>query len=185
MYSISGRYQAGPFFAGLGYEQHNDYNPGAGFGFGTAGYTGGTDTGINVSVGYTIMGQARVSALYMKNEWEVNGAGAFASTKVKTDGYAVYLDWTIAGPHSLYAQYANVNDVEVDNLVGFVQTPTGAKVTGVAYGYRFSKRTQGYVAYNQLKNDSNANYSFGTIAASVTSSGSKQTVYGVGLRHSF
>jgi len=179
LYSIGGQFRSGPFFAGVGYEMHDDYNPGAGFGTGTAGYGGGSDTGYNVVAGFTF-GGARLSAMYMANEWELGGAGVSnPGDTVETDGYAVYLDWRIAGPHSLKLQYAQVNDFEV---TGVTTGPSGAKVYGAAYAYDFSKRTQGYIAYNQMKNDTNANYSFGTAASSV---GGKQQVIGLGLKHSF
>jgi predicted porin len=179
LYSLGAQFRSGPFFAGVGYELHDDYNPGAGFGTGTAGYTGGSDTSYNVVAGFTF-GGARLSALYMANEWELGGAGVSnPGDTVETDGYAVYLDWRIAGPHALKLQYAQVSDFEV---TGIPSTPSGAKVYGAAYAYSFSKRTEGYIAYNQMKNDTNASYAFGTSASSV---GGKQVVIGVGLKHSF
>jgi predicted porin len=178
--SLGGQFQTGPFFAAVGFEQHKDFNPGAAIFSTTTAYIGGTDTSYNVAVGYTFAG-ARLSALYMKNEWELGGAVApFAGRTAETDGYAIYLDWRIQGPHSVKAQYASVGDFEISGIPTVL--PDGAKVYGIAYAYDFSKRTQGYVAYNQMKNDTNASYSFGTSAAS---SGGKQKVIGVGLRHSF
>ena len=76
-------------------------------------------------------------------------------------------------------QYATVSDKET---TGVATTPNGADVVGAAYAYSFSKRTEGYIAYNQMKNDTNASYAFGTSASSV---GGKQVVIGVGLKHSF
>jgi predicted porin len=181
MYSLAGQFRTGPFFAGLAYEAHDDFNPAAGFGGTTAGYTGGTDSSINAVVGFTFAG-ARLSALYMKNEYEFDGSqigGPAGKQTAEHDGFALYLDWTLQGPHSIYAQYGDRGDIDV---AGVTQNSSGAQVMGFAYGYRLSKRSQLYASYNQMKNDSNANFSFGT--GSVTSGG-KQTVIGVGLRHSF
>jgi predicted porin len=179
LYSVGAQFRSGPFFAGVGYEMHDDFNPGAGT-FGTAGYGGGSDTGYNVVAGFTF-GGARLSAMYMANEWELGGAGTSnPGDTAETDGFAVYLDWRIAGPHALKLQYAKVSDFEV---TGIASGSTGAEVYGAAYAYSFSKRTEGYIAYNQMKNDSNASYSFGTIANSTL--GGKQQVIGLGLKHSF
>ena len=185
MYSVGGQFRTGPFFAGIGYELHDDYNPGPGmpgFGITSAGYTGGSDTSYNLVAGFTF-GGARLSVLYMANEWEMGGAGGTpAGSTIETDGFAVYLDWRISGPHALKAQYADVSDYKGTNVIA---PSTGGKVMGVAYAYSFSKRTEGYIAYNQLKNDRNANYSFGTSTVASTSIGAKQQVIGLGLKHSF
>jgi predicted porin len=170
--SLAGQFRTGPFFAGVGYEKHDDFNPG---GVATAAYLGGSDESINVAVGFTFFGNLRVAGLYMQNEFEA-GDG-FGST-VETTGYAVYVDWTIAGPHSLKFQWATVGDDEGNPPVA----SSGAQVYGAAYSYAMSKRTSVYVAYNEMKNDSNANYSFGTTA---TTLGGNQKVIGLGLRHSF
>jgi len=181
LYSLGAQFRTGPFFAGVGYEMHDDYNPAAGLGFagGTAAYTGGSDTGYNVVAGFTF-GGARLSMMYMANEWELGGAGGLAAgATTETDGFAVYLDWRIQGPHALKLQYATVGDKET---TGVATTPNGADVVGAAYAYSFSKRTEGYIAYNQMKNDTSATYAFGT---AVASAGGKQQVVGVGLKHSF
>jgi predicted porin len=110
----------------------------------------------------------------MQNEYKPD-----VGPKLEDGGWALYVDWTLGGPHKLYVQYADRPDSKsggVDN------TASGAQVMGVAYGYSFSKRTQGYVAYNEMKNDNAAAFSFGTDTASA---GGKQKVIGVGLRHSF
>lgn len=178
--SIAGQFRTGPFFAGVGFEKHDDFNPGNL----AAGYNGGSDDNFNVVVGYTIAG-ARISALYMDNSYEIGNAAAQTLDK---KGWAVYLDWTISGPHSLYAQYSSVDNTSGNSTVSVGRfspagaTATGADHYGIAYGYKFSKRTQGYLAYNQMKNDAGSNFTFGTSAGSL---GGKQKVIGAGLRHSF
>jgi predicted porin len=183
MYSIGGQFQTGPFFAGIGLEQHKDFNI-------TTAVQSQKDDNFNLAVGYTIAG-ARISALYFDTKYEIGNA---AGQDLKKKGYALYVDWRIAGPHSLYFQYAQADDSKGNStaavgsfaapMVGAVANPlsTGATVIGAAYGYSFSKRTQGYVAYNQLENDDGANFTFGTSAGSL---GGKQTAIGVGLKHSF
>lgn len=167
--SIAGQFRTGPFFAGLGYEQHKNFAA-----------INGTDKSLNAAVGFTFAGMLRVSLLYMQAEYENGAQLGFAGQEVKHDGMAFYLDWTIAGPHKLYVQYGKRNETEVGGVEG---TDSDAEVMGVAYGYSFSKRTQGYVAYNSMENGSAVN-SF-TLGTTTTALGGKQTAIGVGLRHSF
>jgi len=169
--SLAGQFRTGPFFAGVGYEQHGDFN-----------LIPGDDTNFTVSVGFTIAGVARISGLYMQNEYDPT-TKSLATPGVKDGGYAVYLDWTIAGPHKLYVQWALRPNTDVDIGTGSVEAPsTEAQVMGIAYGYSLSKRTQLYVAWNEMSNDPNANFTFGTTAGSF---GGKQKAIGVGMRHSF
>jgi predicted porin len=172
MYSVAGQFRTGPFFAGLGYEKHNDF-----------GLVLGSDTSFNVAAGFTFAGAIKVSALYMSAEYKPD-----AGFKVEHDGFALYLDWSLGGPHKLYAQFATRSDLDVD---GASQSDTGGDAFGVAYGYSFSKRTQGYIAYNELKPDQfgvdneGNNLTNTSITAGATSAGAKMKVIGVGLRHSF
>lgn len=176
MFSIAGQYRSGPLFAGVGYETHEDFNPFAGVFSTTAAYTGGSDTSYNIVVGYTFFNQLRLSAMWLAAEYE---AGGPTVTKVEHDGFVIYGDWSLGGPHSLYFQYADRGDTDIG---GTTVNSSGAQVIGVAYGYRLSKRTQLYAAFNQMKNDTNANFNFGTTG---TTDGGKQKAIGVGLRHSF
>lgn len=161
--SVAGQYRTGPFFAGVGYESHDNF-----------GGVNSSDSSINVAAGFTFFGALKVSALYMQVEYKPD-----VGPKVEADGFALYGDWRLSGPHSLYVQWASRSDADVG---GVTQTATGTDVLGFAYGYSFSKRTQGYVAYNEMKNDTNINFSQGTTASTL---GGKQKVIGLGLRHSF
>ena len=161
--SIAGQFRTGPFFAGLGYEQHKDFST-----------TGSSDTNMTLTAGFTFAGALRVSATWAQNEYKPD-----VGAKTENGGIALYLDWTLGGPHKLYAEYA---DRPEDKVGGNDVTNTGAQVIGLAYGYSFSKRTQGYVAYNEMKNEPASVFSQGVAAPTA---GGKQKVIGVGLRHSF
>jgi predicted porin len=163
MMSVAGQYRTGPFFAGLGYEKHTDFAA-----------TASDDSSFNVAVGFTFAGAVRVSALYMNVEYDPTGG-----SKIEHDGMALYVDWALGGPHKLYLQYGKRNETSVG---GTDITDSGADVLGVAYGYSFSKRTQGYIAYNSMSNDPAAAFDLG---AAGTTAGGKQTAVGAGLRHSF
>jgi len=163
MMSIGGQFRTGPFFAGVGYEKHQDFDA-----------VQSDDASFNVVGGFTFAGVARISLMYANVEYDPTGG-----VKTEHDGFAAYLDWSLGGPHKVYVQYAKRNETEVG---GTEIADSGVDVLGVAYGYSFSKRTQGYIAYNSMSNDPAAAFDMGTADAAA---GGKQKAIGVGLRHSF
>jgi len=187
MYSLGARFATGPLLITAGYEMHNDFNPTS-----SAAYTGGTDDSFVIGVGYTFFGNLKLNAVYTKNSYEV---GTAAGGNLDADGMAFWLDWTIAGPHSIKAQYAIQNDPEgtagttIGSYAvgtGAVGSPTGdrgAQVMTLVYAYNFSKRTQLYAAYNQVTNDDNT--AAFTLGQTGTTVGGKQTAIGLGMRYSF
>jgi len=195
MYSIGGHYRNGPLYLGLAYEKHSDYNPGNATVGGLASqYSGGTDTNWTVVAGYTF-GTFNVRGMYVKNDYDVTN-----SSDLDVNGWALFADWAVSGPHTLRAQYSSMGDTGGSSAtnVGVYKgatgagcgttsaiscgTDTGAKVWGVAYSYAFSKRTEGSVVYTKLSNDSNAAMSLGKVNASA---GNNQTSTGIVLKHRF
>jgi predicted porin len=61
---------------------------------------------------------------------------------------------------------------------------TGATQVSARYGYNFSKRTEGFVAYTSLKNDTAGTYSFKAGSFGSTA-GSTSSAFGAGVIHSF
>ena len=177
--SLGARFATGPLLITAGYEQHTDFNP-----TGSAAYTGGTDDSFVIGVGYTFFGNLKLNAVYTQNKYEL---GTAAGGNVDTDGMAFWVDWTIAGPHSVKAQYVIQNDPEGTagaNVNTYtVGSDRGAEVMTLVYAYNFSKRTQLYAAYNQIKNDANTN-AF-TLGQTGTTVGGKQTAIGMGMRYNF
>lgn len=195
MYSFAGQYESGPLYIGVGYEQHSDYNPGnVTVGAAASAYSGGTDTNYTIVAGYKY-GAFNVRALYSKSEYDVTNA-----SNLDVDGWGLFADWAIAGPHTLRMQYVSVGDTSgssatnvgsykgaANSSCGVTSTVscgnnTGADVWGLAYSYAFSKRTEGSVVYTRLSNDSNASFSKGKTAATADSN---QTTYGIVLKHRF
>jgi predicted porin len=189
MWSLMGQYMSGPLTAALGYERHEDYNPGAVGGGGAAGsiYQGGSDTQWILMAGYR-WGAFNLRGMYVDTEYDVT-----TTTNADTDGFALFADWNIQGPHTLRFQYYKMDDIGGNSIlaVGNYAAPmtalgarssTGVDGYGIAYTYAFSKRTEGGIVYNRLSNDQNANFNLGMAAS--TAGGSPRS-FGAQIRHRF
>lgn len=181
LFGINGQYASGPFYVGLAYEKHDDYNPAGATA--TVGYTGGSDDNMTVVLGFRMAG-FNVRAGYLKNDYETNPLAGAAT--VETDGFAVAADWNIQGPHTVRAIYSTVDDVEgtAGQSVGSytVGNATGADHFTVAYSYAVSKRTEISGAYGQIDNDTNARFNMGKGAVTL---GGKQKSIGLLVKHRF
>ena len=214
MTSLGGAFATGPLIVTVGYEKHKDFNPTGRAAVSTPArasltptgtvvlsvasvtgdnYTGGSDDSIVLGVSYTIAGAVKLSGIYVKNSYEVGNA---AAATLEVDGYALWVDWRVAGPHSVKAQYVRLNDPEgtpgtvVGNYsvgLGTVASPAGDRggnVVTLIYAYAFSKRTTTYLAYNTTKNDANT-ATASTLGQTSTTLGGTQKAFGIGMRHSF
>jgi len=79
------------------------------------------------------------------------------------------------GAGTIKASYATKSVDTADNVSGF-----GAKQIGLGYIYALSKRTDAYVQYGRVTNETYAQYGVLTPTA-----GASSTAYQVGLRHAF
>ncbi|OGA23490.1 MAG: hypothetical protein A3I02_13260 [Betaproteobacteria bacterium RIFCSPLOWO2_02_FULL_67_26] len=199
MYSLAGQYRSGPLYVGAAYENHSDYNPASqAIGTAAAAYSGGTDTNWTLVAGYTFAGVFNLRGMYSKSDYDTTN-----TTSLDVDGWGLFADWKIQGPHTLRFSYVDVDSPGGSSAVnvGSYKGPlgagcaggtgvstvscasgTGAKHWGLAYSYSFSKRTMGTLAYVAMDNETNATFSKGKVAAS---SGNKQTSAGVILQHRF
>lgn len=189
MWGASAEYANGPLFVGVGYEQHQDYNPGAVAvalqgAAGAGAYAGGKDKSWNVAAHYTFAFGTRLAGLWGTTTYEpTNG------TDLKKSGWAIFVDHRLSGPHSIKGQYFKVGDSKGTSAiaVGNHAAPLGATANGakgwsLAYMYDFSKRTQAGFVYGLIDNDTFATYSKGI---STANPGATQKVYGLNVRHRF
>jgi predicted porin len=195
---LAGNFNMGPLWVGLAFEQHKDYNPGN-LAQSTVTYNGGTDNNTTLGVGYTFAGRFKLRGGYSESKYEVV-TGTAGAQELKVKGWAIYSENNISGPHSINLAYIRVNDTTgtSTNTVGSYRgtaasncgisgtascaSNTGAAVFNIAYAYQFSKRTQGLIAYDEMKNKDNAQFNMGKVASSW---GGKQSSVGIAVRHSF
>lgn len=200
MASLGGHFATGPLYVGLGFELHQDYNPAAqAVGSGAGQYSGGDDTTITLVVGLRF-GGFNVRAMYNASEYEVGSATAGGKNNLEVDGFGLFADWNISGPHTLRAQYVMLNDTSGTSTVpvgSYVQpvgtncglsgtascgSDTGGDLAAFFYSYALSKRTEISAGISAMGNDDNARFSKGK---SATTFGGTQTNYGLVVRHRF
>jgi predicted porin len=147
------------------------------------------DKAWGAAIGYRF-GPVRVGATYLDSEYETA-----SGRELKKKSWTVGVDWMIAGPHTISAQYANIGDSKGNSLVGVGGTSNGAHAasgnnTGgdawsIAYQYAFSKRTTIKFGYVQVDNDSNTNtYRIGN-AANLLDTGEKVDGWAFLVKHNF
>src|ERR1043166_3430795 len=200
-WGVAGKYSNGPILVSLGYERHNDALPIA---------PSKSDTAWTLAGAYTF-GAFKISALYERLTWEA--ATAAAAGDASRNGWGIYGDWNISGPHALRLQYTKVNSTGgcVSSAAGspcpFIGTAaftagtgtsvlvfnggagnTGASMWGISYKYTFSKRTAIKLNYAEIRNDALATYGFHiTAGTAIPTSTAGQSVRATGLavEHTF
>ena len=189
MFGLSAGYNNGPLYLGVGYEQHNDYNPGGaptGSALSTS-YNGGTDKNWTIGGSYTFGFGTRLAGLWTRSTYDVTNI-----SNLKKTGWAVFADHRLSGPHSIKGQYYKAGDSKGNHTAavsaatvgthGVAGPSTGAKGWTLAYTYDFSKRTEASFVYGVMDNDMNAAYSKGVQTAMP---GATQKGYGLNVRHKF
>lgn len=186
VWSLAGIYEAGPLGIGLAYERHSEFGA-----IGDA--TDSDDRAWGGSVSYKF-GPVEVGATYLDAKYET-GPGLERKKKTATVG----VDWTVAGPHSIEAQYAWAGDTKGNDTAGagFVAgnlggnggvsrsgSDTGGDAISIAYRYRFSKRTSIKLGYIHVDNDNNTTtYRVGNTAS--VKAGENSSAVAFHIRHRF
>jgi predicted porin len=186
--SLAGIYQGGPLGIGLAYERHSEFGAHAPVVAADA-----DDRAWGASISYKF-GPVELGATYLDAKYET-GIGQELKKKTATVG----VDWAVAGPHSIEAQYAWAGDSKGNSTVGIggnggatapcpgglCRSDTGGDALSIAYRYRFSKRTSIKLGYIQVDNDTNSTtYRVGNTATPV-GAGEKSSAVAFHIRHRF
>lgn len=180
--SLAATYNNGPIAVGLGYERHQEFGTSGVIGTATA----GNDRGWGLAASYKFAGpKVKVGATYLDTKYET-GPGRDLGKKTWTLG----VEWNVAGPHNIEAQYARAGDSTGNSLVAVQRNDvsgsnTGAKDYGIAYVYDFSKRTAIRLGYHKTQNDSNTlKYNVGNFAG-VATKGASSDAWAMYISHKF
>jgi len=174
--SIAAIYSNGPIGIGVGYEKHKQFG-------GAAATADLDDRGWGITGSYKF-GTVKLGATYLDQSYQT-APGQNLDKKTYTLG----VEWKIAGPHGLEAQYARAGDSKGNSTTAVSVNPasgasTGAKDYSIAYTYAFSKRTDLRLGYHRTANDANAKYKLGNTAA-LLSNGDSQSAYAMYVSHKF
>jgi predicted porin len=157
--SFSVAYDNAGIYAALGYQAQKDMRTPA---------VATKDDATRLVGAYT-MGDATVGLTYEKATAKT---GAVTNSSVAT--------WEIAGKYDMGSSNIGAAYVMAGNNNGVANT--GANQLSLKYGYAFSKRTEAYALYTQISNKTASTSGFN---AAVVGAGSKDSGFGVGLRHTF
>jgi len=169
-YSLSGTYDAGPLYASLAYEKHNNIG-------GTNSTTprGGDDrSSWKLGGGYKF-GSTRLGLVYEKSSRTGN-------TTTDRSAWAANIAHEM-GPITLMAAYYHMGD-------GKTTADTSAKAWALGANYALSKRSSVYARYLAIKNDTGAQYGYvsgqgpNSFGFNVNTN-TDPSVFSVGIRHSF
>jgi len=208
IWSLAGIYQAGPLGVGVAYERHSQFGafqgaaasceldvtstpPGAvDCSPSTQPTTDLDDSAWGISAAYKF-GPVELGATYLDARYET-GPGTEAKKRTATIG----VDWNVAGPHSIEAQYAWAGDTKGNGtarigsrtgngIVSVSGADTGGDAFSIAYRYRFSKRTSIKLGYIRVDNDARSTaYRVGNTAP-LTTAGDNMDAVAFHIRHRF
>jgi len=189
--SASVNYDVGTLSLRYGYEQHEDYfgmSQLGGSAAGTATNSSSKDRGHKFVVLYRI-GNTRITGLVERLEYKNSDSTAGAANGYKRTAFYGVLEQRFGdnGNNSVWISYGRAADGSCTR-VGGASCSThalGADYMTLGYIYRFSKRTEGYIAYYKLTNKENGTYSPGPIVGTVIAPGADTSGAGAGLWHSF
>jgi len=186
IWSLGGTYNNGPIAIGAGYEKHKQFGAFSLLGLPPAADL--DDKGWGISAAYTFAGKVKLGGTYLDRNWQTA-----PGRNLKKKTWTIGVDWAIAGPHSVQAQFAKAGDSKGNSLVaineagggGAASGPdTGAKDYEIAYSYAFSKRTRVKFGYHKTDNDNNAAYKLGNVAGLLTR-GDSQSAWAFHIQHRF
>jgi predicted porin len=197
MYSLSLSYENGPFFVTGAYEQHDDFQAdllNVTTSLGTNGrFTKGDDDAWRLGAGFKF-GNFRVTALYEELSYETTATNlttlAAATGTVERDAWYLGASYT-AAPHYFALSYADADDWDCGGTVALSAgviarcANTAGKSYAAKYAYSLSKRTELFAHYIKIKNDANAQYTFGVNTLSGVAAGADPEGFGVGVKHTF
>ncbi|MBL8512542.1 MAG: porin [Betaproteobacteria bacterium] len=176
--SFSATYAKGPFTVAAGYEKHDQFAAGA------------KDTGLKF-VGTAVVGTTTFGLITetLKYKGAIGSTGlpktftAGTGSEVKVNSYYASMVHRM-GPWAVRAAVGADRGLKVNTSAG--APDTRARMLAVGGSYTFSKRTDAYFVFSQIKNDNNSrnDYAINGVGNGFTA-GADPRGMGFGLRHTF
>jgi predicted porin len=188
--AASVQYDVGKLSLRYGYEEHKDYfglTQLGGGAAGTATNTGSKDRGHKFVVLWVI-GNTRLTGLVEQLEYTAEDSVAGNVNKYKRIAWYGVIEQRFANNSSVWVSYGRANDGSCTRVGGAACSTRalGANYLTLGYIYRFSKRTEAFLAYYQVDNKDSAQYSTGpTVSTLAVAPGADTRGYGFGMIHYF
>lgn len=196
LWSIGVKYEAGPVYASLQHERHNDWFDlssnllaDAGLATNTAipGLTESRDQATRLSAKYAVTGDHRITGDIARMEWKENGLGGI---EFRRTSWAVGWEARWGGPWRTELTYtkANKGSCSIGVTTGVVDCDTtglDGKMWAAGVGYSLSKRTVLYGIAAKLTNGEFASFSNAPSGSFDSSVGEDVTRFAIGVSHSF
>jgi predicted porin len=183
VWSFSGIYRGGPLGVAVAYEKHKQFGA-----YSPVSLLNADDRAWGIAASYTFARRVEVGATYLDAKYETSPVHT-----LKKRTWTVGVEWNVAGPHNIHAQYAKAGDSKGNSPFslggnGGVEASgpdTGGDAWQIAYRYNFSKRTWVKLAYTRIDNDRNSNsYRIGN-SAGLLFNGENVDSYGFRIGHRF
>ncbi|MDP2694699.1 MAG: porin [Gallionella sp.] len=174
--SLAAMYDAKPFFASLGYEEHKL----------DATRVGGKESAWKLGVGYTMMDAFTLAFVYENtsdNLCTAVVAGGCAAIGADRFGHNAYY---LSGNYKMGMNAVKFAYGKAGQLAS--NANTGANQFSLGYDHGLSKRTKLYAIYSRISNEIGSDYGFSqstSAASSVNGIGASPSVVSLGVRHTF
>ncbi|MBI3715247.1 MAG: porin [Betaproteobacteria bacterium] len=171
-----------------GFERHSSYFGLAQIG-GSAGATAAnpssTDTGHKVVAIYKI-GKTRISGAFERLDYKSSDSTATGINEYKKNSFYAIVEQSF-GADSVWLAYGKAQEGSCSRVNGTacVTSGLGGRETTLGYVYKFSKRTEAFGAYYQIKNDVSGTYTTQPTVGATVAPGGKTTGISMGLIHYF
>jgi len=188
--AVSGQYDLGQLSLRYAYEQHNDYfgmSQIGGSAAGTAANTSSKDRGHKFVVLYRI-GNTRLTGLIEQLEYNNRDNLIGAVNQYKRTAWYGVIEQFFDNKSSVFFSYGRAANGSCTRVGGAscLTDALGATYMTMGYIYRFSKMTEGFIAYYRMNNKDNAQYSPGPMVNGATiAPGANTSAAGVGMMHFF
>jgi predicted porin len=171
LFSLSGTFETEALYVAAAYESHGDaLTP-------TATRGTGSNTAARVVGAYTIGGLMLGATVERLSISQQSVASATSVEKNSRTGYELMASYK-TGPHNFGVSYAKQGKLGP-------ALNTGAKQVSARYGFDFSKRTQGFLIYSQLSNETAGLYALSAGQTITSAAGAKYSGFGAGLQYVF
>ena len=183
------QYDMGQLSLRYAYEQHNDYfgmSQIGGSAAGTATNTSSKDQGHKFVWLYRI-GKTRFTGLLEQLKYHNDDSLSGAVSDYKRTAWYAVVEQFFANNSSVWFSYGRASDGSCSRVGGLSCSTSAVGATYMTLGfiYRFSKRTEGYIAYYKMDNKQNGTYSPGPMLGASIAPGADTTGAGVGMWHTF